>query len=182
MDGIEIGTGNTGRKERGQELPAELVFFMAGVFGLLLFLHSLDGVRTHMLMVFSLAGLLGGALWLSWNRNRGLFYLLLSVTLPAGILYACLLRDTLRLQIGGLLDRLASGTGWRAGGYHADSASACRSSDHRSFFVGMCDGEAWNLPVSYRAVLCWCCRCFRSGRRTRHRLRVYALCGSSAMH
>ena len=111
MDGIEIGTGKQEEKREDRSSPAELVFFMAGVFGLLLFLHSLDGVRTHMLMVFSLAGLLGGALWLSWNRNRGLFYLLLSVMLPAGILYACLLRDTLRLQIGGLLDRLASGTG-----------------------------------------------------------------------
>lgn len=111
MDGIEIGTGKQEEKREDRSSPAELVFFMAGVFGLLLFLHSLDGVRIHALAIYPFAGLLGGALWLSWNRKRRLFYLLLSVMLPAGVLYAYLLRDTLRLQLGGLLDRFASGKG-----------------------------------------------------------------------
>lgn len=60
MDGIEIGTGKQEEKREDRSSPADACFFMAGVFGLLLFLHSLDGVRTRMLMVFSLAGLLGG--------------------------------------------------------------------------------------------------------------------------
>ena len=111
MDGIEIGTGKQEEEREDRSSPAELVFFMAGVFGLLLFLHSLDGVRIHALAIYPFAGLLGGALWLSWNRKRRLFYLLLSVMLPAGVLYAYLLRDTLRLQLGGLLDRFALQTG-----------------------------------------------------------------------
>ena len=82
--------------------PPLLVLSMTALLSLLLlFLYSLDGVRMSALAVFSLAGLLGGALWLSWNRRKGTFYLLLFILLPAGVLYVYLLRDTLRRQLGG---------------------------------------------------------------------------------
>ena len=114
MDSIETGTEKREERREGRRFSAEPVFFMAGVFGLLLFLYSLAGARMNVPAVFSLAVLLGGALWLSWNRRKGIFYLLLFILLPAGALYVYLLRDTLRLQFGGLLDRLASGTGGEA--------------------------------------------------------------------
>ena len=112
MDGVEIGKREERREDRSS--LAEPAFFMAGVFGLLLFLYSLDGVRMNAPAVFSLAGLLGGVLWLSWNRRKGIFYLLLFILLPAGVLYVYLLRDTLRRQLGGLMDRFALGMGGEA--------------------------------------------------------------------
>mgnify|MGYP006878436526 FL=1 len=99
MDGVEIGKREERREDRSS--LAEPAFFMAGVFGLLLFLYSLDGVRMNAPAVFSLAGLLGGVLWLSWNRRKGIFYLLLFILLPAGVLYVYLLRDTLLRHLAG---------------------------------------------------------------------------------
>lgn len=112
MDSIEIREGRREEKresKENRESLAEFAFFLAGVFGLLLFFHSLDGVRVHSLAVYPFAACLGGGLWYTWNRKKKWFFLVLGLILPAGALYVFLFRDTLRRQLGGILDRIETG-------------------------------------------------------------------------
>ena len=111
MEGIEIRAGKQEEKRENRGFGAELAFFLAGVFGLLLFLHSLDGVHVNSLIIYPFSGFLGGALWYTWNRKKKLFYLLLSAILPVGAWYLFLFRDTLRLQFDSFLSGMAAKTG-----------------------------------------------------------------------
>ncbi len=114
MDGIEIRGGKQEEKREESGSLAELAFFLAGVSGLLLFVHSLDGVRMNSLIVYPAAGLLGWTLWFTWNRRKKLFYLVLSATLPAGALYVFGFRDAICDQLGEMLSRMAAGTNGEA--------------------------------------------------------------------
>lgn len=114
MAGIEIEPGISSKQ--GQEAPGVLafLFFMSGVYGLLLFFGSVESVVYSGWLVYPATALYCGLLWYFWTKGRRLFWAGVLASVLCGAAAVFLLRDTLRGQllhiVSGLCKKAGSGT------------------------------------------------------------------------
>ena len=95
MGGIRIKVDTGGKRENKYGFAAALVYFAAGVCGLLSLIPALNGVDSSPYMVYPAAILLCVLLWASFCYRRPLFYLLLALILLGEGVTAFLMWDRL---------------------------------------------------------------------------------------
>lgn len=106
MGGIEVKTDLRMGDEKAPLPLITLLLLMSGVFGILLFIKSLDGVDYQAQIVFPAAAVLCCAIWYNYARHKKLFWAILLVITAGCCLSALLLWDVLAVQTAHIVNSL----------------------------------------------------------------------------